>query len=96
MPSEPDRTFSLAANDAPIVTHPSALVIISGVQDTCPNVINGDKDSTYSRRYLLNKALEVDVKQPVHFSVVIVVSLAALDAENIVPEKTISRNATAS
>jgi hypothetical protein len=30
-------TFSLAANDAPIVTQPSALVIISGVHDTWVN-----------------------------------------------------------
>lgn len=90
-------TFSLAANDAPIVTQPSALVIISGVHDTCiARDISASSRTRHARSDLLDEALEINIKQTVDFRVIVVVSSASFDAQNIVPAYIVDILATCS
>jgi hypothetical protein len=69
-----------------MVTQPSALVIISGVHDTCiARAMSALRYTRHAGSDLLDEALEVNIKQAVHLRIVIVVSSASFDAQNIVP-----------
>ena len=69
-----------------MVTQPSALVIISGVHDTCiARAMSALRCTRHAGSDLLDEPLEVNIKQAVHLRIVVVVSSASFDAQNIVP-----------
>ena len=53
-------------------------------------MLNLRQNFLLSELYLLDEALEVDIKQPVHFSVVVIIPLAAFNAEYVIPDRKIS------
>lgn len=72
-----------------MVTQPSALVIISGVHDTCiARAMSALRCTRHAGSDLLDEALEVNIKQAVDLRIVVIVSSASFDAQNIVPVRT--------